>query len=158
MSHLLTTTHATCGTTGVTSSQENNSRSTTHRRRHATTESVMSTAQMVKQDDKTTAIMERSHPVDDGPGSHQFDGWYCIKLEAGPVCGNCRTPIKFAEPDDNHKVMVWEEMDEDAILKAAQKLKNRTYSPRIIEYKVSFGKCETYEDAVKRGQATWVTP
>jgi hypothetical protein len=92
-----------------------------------------------------------------GPDEWQYDGWFCIKLNAPPMCGQCGNNIEYAERDIDHRILVWEEKDEDTILNAAISMRKWKFDPKIVEYEVRFGKCIPYDRAEAKGHTKWVT-
>jgi hypothetical protein len=77
-------------------------------------------------------------------GNSDYVGMFCIQTV--PYTCSC-TPGKtwiFAHLDK--KIVVWSEKDDDNMLKIASEFKRGNFDPKIIEYKVIFGKAIHWDD------------
>src|ERR1700733_7808646 len=77
----------------------------------------------------------------DGGDIHgaDLDGYYTIQVR--PIACGCGHIMQYAECNHAHVIVVWEEMDDDNLLHAAQELKVAGGDPKVVEYEASMGKC-----------------
>ena len=81
----------------------------------------------------------------------EYDGWYCIQHLPIP-CYSCGNPICYVEPPGLHLIVVWEEKDDEDMLRMAAKIgkiRHPTFDPIIIKYAPIYGPCIPYTE-VKR--------
>lgn len=97
----------------------------------------------------TTTVYEEIHTthrigmrtdVDDGDvHGADYDGYYTIRVKPS-TCG-CGHVMEYAECNEVHLIVVWEENDDDTMLKAAAYLRDIGGDPKIVEYEADMGKC-----------------
>jgi hypothetical protein len=90
-------------------------------------------------------------PKGDGPEYQDFTGFSVIKLGKVNRCVGCKRPLRFVELDEKHVIVVWEENDDEDMLRIAQAFKERDLQPRIVEYEVMFGRAHEFHLAVEKG-------
>lgn len=81
----------------------------------------------------------------------QFNGYYCIKLDQLNQCKTCGAVLAFMGLPHDHRIVVWEEMDDPSLLGNAARVRNNGGSPRVIQYERSMGPCIEFYAAVQRG-------
>lgn len=85
----------------------------------------------------------------DGPPSVDYTGWWVVKIRSYR-CG-CDRIVGYAECDFKHIIVVWSERDDEHMLHAAQKLKEQSMNPKIIQYEPQMGQCIEFSVAVMQG-------
>lgn len=85
--------------------------------------------------------------VDEGNEEHV--GFFCLSVDTHRCsCGHIQ---QFYEPDHYHLVVVWEEKDDDFLLKLAAAYMRFEQNPRIVEYRVAYGPSIEFYEAQKEG-------
>jgi hypothetical protein len=77
-------------------------------------------------------------------GNPNYEGMFCIKTV--PYTCSCSPDKVWDFAHLEKKIVVWNEKDEDSILDLASQFKRNGYDPKIIEYKVMFGKAIHWDD------------
>lgn len=75
----------------------------------------------------------------------EYEDWYCVNINP-VVCDHCGKPTCYVEPRDYHLIIVWEEKDDDMLLKLCARLKCLDYEPRIERYKPILGPCIPFSE------------
>lgn len=81
-----------------------------------------------------------SLPTDSDGNNNPYAGYFTIKTEP-LLCSSCGKIMEYVECDSHHIVVVWEEMDDEYLLRTAIELKQQEFNPQVVEYKPSMGKC-----------------
>jgi len=77
-------------------------------------------------------------------GNSEYEGMFCIQTI--PYTCSCTIGKTWTFAHFSKKIVVWNEKDEDSILTIASEFKNCNFDPKIIEYKVIFGKAIPWDD------------
>ena len=73
-----------------------------------------------------------------------YEGWYCLNVKP-MTCPGCGSVVAYLEPPDFHLIVVWEEKDDDRLLRFAAELKKLGAEPRIEIYYPMLGDCIPWE-------------
>lgn len=96
-----------------------------------------------------TRLMTLPRAVSPDENDTDYDGYYCV--QTAPYLCNCRRqPWTFTHY--SKKIIVWEENDDDMILKVATEFKKMGLDPKIVEFKTIYGKCITWADIPSNGE------
>ena len=76
-------------------------------------------------------------------GNVEYDGYFCIQT-IPHVC-NCRPDRPWVWVHHQRKIVVWEDKDGD-ILQVASEFKKGGFEPKVVDYKVIYGKAIPWDD------------
>lgn len=77
-------------------------------------------------------------------GNSDYEGMFCIKTV--PYTCSCSPGKPWIFAHLQKQIVVWNEKDEDSILDLASQFKQMGFDPKIVEYKVIFGKAIHWDD------------
>lgn len=94
-------------------------------------------------------LLEMVLEVEDSiPDPDDYIGWWCIQHY--PVqCGGCGQMVCYVEPPTLHLIVVWEDKDDEDMLRMAGKLQQIDMDPIIIKYSPIMGRCIPYAEVKK---------
>ena len=83
------------------------------------------------------------------PDPNDYIGYWCIQHYA-VQCGGCGEYVCYVEPPNLHLIVVWENKDDEDMLRMAGKLQEIELDPIVIQYAPIMGNCIPYEDCKKK--------
>jgi len=86
----------------------------------------------------------------DREGSSSGSDWWCIQVDEFQAPHPCNHQLRFVsgvmEGRLCHLIMVWDEKDNEEMLRIAALSQKRGRNPKIVEYKESFGPWINYDN------------
>lgn len=105
-----------------------------------------------------TFVPSLDESVEKDDENSQYDGYFCLNLDT-QKCSGCGHYASYFEPIFFHYIVVWEEKDDEVLLKVAAKAKavgDKTC--KIVEYESTLGDCVEFYEGVDRGMFPWARP